>query len=182
MYTDCFCCLYSSKKKVSASDCDVYSTPHSFTSDLCNNLNQSDYQLDNLDMEMFEYYKNDDILDEVDSAAEIDGITTMQQHKATTKSKFLDGNEGHVIWKPARSSHSITTANGPIDNQTNSFTVISNVESCDYPDGDDISLISRTTTATAKNFTLRKQQLFTVVKEAHKRVLEREIRGNYHKM
>ena len=92
-------------------------------------------------------------------------------------SKFLNDNEDHVIWKPEKSPHNVTSTSDPIKKKTSTSTMtpatdygVGQSKSC--PDGDGISPISENSPVTAfSDFRLRQQQLLqrvTIAREVGK--------------
>ena len=95
-------------------------------------------------------------------------------------SKFLNDNEDHVIWKPDKSPHNVTTTSDPIKKKVSTSTMTPGIDygvgqskSWDHPDGaDGISPISEDSPLTTfSDFRLRQQQLLqrvTIAREVGK--------------
>ena len=88
------------------------------------------------------------------------------------QSKFLDDNEDHVIWKPEKSPHNVTTGSEPMKKKfsTSSITPattdygVAKSKSWDHPDGGSVSPISEISpTMSSNDFRLRQQQLLARV-------------------
>ena len=95
------------------------------------------------------------------------------------QSKFLNDNEAHVIWKPEKSPHNVTTTSEPIKKKVSSSTMtpatdfgVAQSRSWGQPTGEGISPLSESSPATAfSDFRLRQQQLLervTIAREVGK--------------
>ena len=93
------------------------------------------------------------------------------------QSKFLNDNEDHVIWKPERSPHNVTTGGEPMKKKLSTASItptatttdygVAKSKSWDHPDGSGVSPVSEISPTTLFNdFRLRQQQLIERVKVA----------------